>query len=195
MASRAERRRQQRGEKKTATGPTRQQLREAEDELDSGTMTMEASHATTFSIMVSAWHMLEHQREGARVTYGRVKELKAKGREVQTDAIVKQYAESKQELEILEDQMRVFLKGVAEEDEAEAEELVVMRHPVPGTGMTYKLPDQAADRVWSLEDGGPDDDDLPDDPADTRALAAMRKTIRPSDEPDNGDCPDESKHT
>ncbi len=165
MTSRAERRRQQRGEKKTSTGATRQQLREAEEELDSGTMTMEASHATTFSIMVSAWHMLEHQREGARVTYGRVKELKAKGRDVNTDAIVKQYAEAKQELEILEDQMRIFLKGVAED---EAEELVVMRHPMPGSGMTYKLPDQAADRVWSVDEVGA---------------------------PDDGDCPDETKHT
>ncbi|KKM77636.1 hypothetical protein LCGC14_1367980 [marine sediment metagenome] len=167
MTSRAERRRQQRGEKKTSTGATRQQLREAEEELDSGTMTMEASHATTFSIMVSAWHMLEHQREGARVTYGRVKELKASGRDVQTDAIVKQYAEAKQELEILEDQMHKFLLEVAEDGEGEAEELVAMRHPVPGTGMTYKLPDQAADRIWGADD--PDDDDPPAEPGDNKA--------------------------
>ncbi len=164
MVSRADRRRQQRGEKKTTTGATRQQLREAEDELDSGTSTMEASHATTFSIMVSAWHMIEHQREGARVTYGRFKELKSKGREVQTDAVVKQYADAKQELEILEGQMYMFLLKVPE---AEAEELVAMRHPVPGTGMTYKLPDQAADRIWGTDD--PDDGDPPAEPGDDKA--------------------------
>ena len=160
MTSRAEKRRQQRGEKKTQSGATRQQLREAEEELEAGSATMVASHATTFSIMVSSWHMLEHQREGARVTYGRVKELKERGREVQTDAIVKQYSEAKQELEILEDQMRTFLKGVAKDDEAEAEELVSLRHPVPGTGMTYKLPDQAADRIWPVQEG----DDPPTEP-------------------------------
>lgn len=153
MVSRAERRRQARGDKQTTSGATRQQLREAEEELDSGTTTLVASHATTISIMVSSWHMLEHQREGARVTYGRVKELKVRGRELQTDAIVKQYAEAKQELEILEDQMRTFLEMVAKDDEAEAEELVALRHPVPGTGMTYKLPDQAADRIWPVQEG------------------------------------------
>ena len=111
--------------------------------------------------------MLEHQREGARVTYGRVKELKARGRELQTDAIVKQYAEAKQELEILEDQMRTVLQEVAKDDQAEAEELVALRHPVPGTGMTYKLPDQAADRIWPADD--PDGDDPPADPDDDTA--------------------------
>ena len=169
MESRADRRRRERGEKRTTSGGTRKELREAEEELDAGSATMEASHATTFSVMVSSWHMLEHQREGARVTYGRVKELKARGREVQTDAIVKQYSEAKQELEILEDSMFKFLLEVARDDEAEAEELVSLRHPVPGTGMTYKLPDQAADRIWWSKIQPPDSEDDGEKPGDSEA--------------------------
>ena len=192
MESRAQRRRRERGEKQTTSGGTRKELREAEEELDAGSMTMVASNATTFAVLVTSWHVLEHQREGSRVMYNRFKELKGRGRDVQTESVVKAYAESKQELEILEDQMRVFLKGVAEDDEAEAEELVVMHHPVPGTGMSYKLPDQAADRVWSpAEADGPDDDDLSVVSADIDALAAMRKTVRPTDDPDAADPPTE----
>ena len=63
--------------------------------------------------------------------------------------------------------MREFLLTVAADDEAEAEELVAMRHPVPGTGMTYKLPDQAADRIWGTED--PDGEDPPADSDDDKA--------------------------
>ena len=167
MESRAARRRRERDKKKTTSGGTRKELREAEEELDAGSMTMVASNATTFAAMVSGWHTIEHQREGSRVAYNRVKELKGLGREVQTEPIVKLYAESKQELEILEDQMRTFLQGVARENEAEAEQLVTMMHPIPGTGMSYKLPDRAADRIWGTDDQ--DDGEPPTEPGDDKA--------------------------
>ncbi len=124
MENRSQRRQRARQERRdlkpVVDGLNAAQLKEAEAELDEGSVSHESSKATTLSALAHSWFALDHQREASRMTYERIKELRKSGRDLKTDAIVQQYAEAKQEIIILETQIVDVLGTVADEDGDEA---------------------------------------------------------------------------
>ena len=105
--SRAEKRRQERENKKSTDGFSRQQLKAAEQELESfaAGSRHSAKPETTFTVLVNDWHQNDHQLEELRLLYQRTAELKERGRQVTTEEVKKGYAQVKESLELIEDQM------------------------------------------------------------------------------------------
>ena len=139
-----------------AEGLTRKQLMDAEDELDSLTTQHTSSHGVVWTTFVEQWQAVEYQRESAKTAYSRVIELKKLGRTVDTPTFVKVYAESKMELQLLEDQMVAFL-GDEEFGDEEIRSFLYDQRAVPGKGMAIRLPEALIEILLSRIKAAPDD--------------------------------------
>ena len=145
---RSERRRQGRYEKnltKGTGGVTRREIQEAEEELKQSSLERDTEPITTFAMMLDDWHSAEHAREGLKIQYDRTVELKRHGRQVDPDVLVKQYAEAKQDLLLIETQFVDFLKEL--DDEIQARQFLLGRHVVPNRGYLWRVPDDLAERL------------------------------------------------
>ena len=144
----------------TREGFSPSQLREAEAELSAGAPAMEVAHSTTMAALVNAWYIADHKREAARLNYGTIVEIRKRGRKVKPDMAVRQYAEAKEQLEVLEDQMLGFLREVGSDDRQDAERLLHGQHYIPGTPVMYRLPQSVRDRIQdqAMPTGLADDD-------------------------------------
>ena len=147
MLNRTQRRQQARQERRdnkpVVDGLNAAQLKEAEAELDEGSVSHESSRATTMSALAHSWFALDHQREASRTTYERTKELIKSGRDAKTNTIVQQYAEAKQEIILLETQVVSLLGTVADEDGDEAAlALMATTHMnmMNGLGVRFPVP-------------------------------------------------------
>jgi hypothetical protein len=141
-----------RGEKPSkVAGITRAALRSAEDELEAFSVapTAHVDIDNTFAALLDAWQKLEHQRESNRMDYQRLSELNKKGREVDKDGIVQAFAQAKQEIEVVEEQIFALFK---DEEESDIRRLIRGRHFVPGTGIIWGVPDSLK-RIVAQETG------------------------------------------
>ena len=157
MENRATRRRrerqQQRDGMKVREGLTVGQLKAAEADLADGAVGHESSRATTMAVLAHGWYALDHQREASRVTYQRIIELRKGGRELKTDDIVKQYAEAKEEILVLESQIVGLLERIAEEDGEEvALGLLGASHMNLMNGLGVRFPEAIRTRfAWEAD--------------------------------------------
>ena len=158
MSNRTDRRRKNRDNLPVAEGLTRKDLRDAEDELDKLVTTNQVNDETTFASLLETWLALDHQQESARLSYARVAELRKLGRTIETDQLIKNFAETKQELEILNKQLIGFLSNQVEDSER-IKSLVINRHLIPGSGIIVRAPralrdllSQALEIIFDLTD-------------------------------------------
>ena len=150
MVNRAEKRRQDREKAKagkTMAGLSRKQIEEAEEEMGRGieeAVPDSDQPTTAFAMLLDDWHALDHTKEGLKVQYQRTVELKQLGRNVDPNALVKGFAEVKQELEMIESQMVDVLAGL---ETARAEQLLAERHLVPSKGYIWRVPAALKERL------------------------------------------------
>lgn len=140
MATRAEKRQDARAAKKdsrTVGGISYKELSEAEAELLGGSDARVTEPATTFGALLDDWHGAEATRESLRVQYARVVELKRRGRPLDPDKIVQQYAQAKQDIQMIEDQMVEFLKEI---EDGVTRQLLTGRHLIPNKGYIWEVP-------------------------------------------------------
>jgi len=143
--SRQQKRSQKREEDKLSRrvdGVTRKQLLDAEEELSLEAETAVASPGTTFSALLYDWVILEHQREAIRVKYHRMVELKKRGRKNDPDQSLTNYVQTKEEMEVIQEQIVEFLLTL---DEDEIQRLLHSQHPIPGELVTLRVPTKLMD--------------------------------------------------
>ena len=118
-------------------GLRRDQLLEAQRELDRDFTQEAAEDATTFAVLLWDWTTAEHRREALRVQHQRTAELKRRGRRTDPDPLVTQYAQVKEELELVVEQLVELLESL---DPQRATLLLAGQHLLPGMGVTLRAP-------------------------------------------------------
>ncbi len=136
--------RKERKENRTTEGITAKQLSEAEAELKGEADFRDADKETTFAALLDDYKGAEQTREGLRLQHQRTVELKTHGRKVDPSKIVTQYAQAKQTIQMIEDQMAAFLRTLEEDD---VQEMLTNRHIVPDKGYIWDVPDDLVDRM------------------------------------------------
>jgi transposase len=141
MTPRKDRRRQDRAAArldKQVDGFTRRQLLEAEEELVGESEERVADPETTYGVFLNEWMITEHRREALRLQYLRVVELKQRGRRMNPDEVLTEYAQIKETMELIESQIVEFLDSL---DDGLTGQLLSNRHFIPGTGVSLRTPD------------------------------------------------------
>lgn len=151
--SRAERRRQRREDAKvtkTIDGVSRRLLEQVRDELESLNSDDRVTPEVSFAALLDDWHTAEHSLESIRLSYQRVLKLKKQGRNLETDPVIKRYAETKQEQQAIEEQMVDLLDGVDDDDKIMG--VVNERHLAATRGFIWSVPDRL--KKYLLEELG-----------------------------------------
>ena len=124
-------------------------LQKAEDELRQGVTNEVADDATTFVVLLWDWTVAEHRREALRVQYQRTIELKNRGRRAETDPLVIQYTQVKEEMELIQGQLAELLQGLAPE---RVGLLMQGQHLMPGMGVTLRAPEKLVAALLQLSE-------------------------------------------